>query len=158
MMPEAATLHATCIALGETGVLITGPPGSGKSQLGLQMIDQPGYGAGTDMLCARLVSDDQVMLEARGGALWAAPVPQLAGLIEVYGLGIVRTGACAGPVQVRLHVQLAGDERPQRLPDFNTSRSQFHGISLPRLVMSARWPGTPARLRAAAGQVVAGAL
>jgi serine kinase of HPr protein (carbohydrate metabolism regulator) len=34
------TLHATAVALGEAGVLLLGPPGSGKSDLALRLIDR----------------------------------------------------------------------------------------------------------------------
>jgi len=69
-------LHASCAARGEAGVLILGASGAGKSDLLLRLIDR-----GFD-----LVADDQVLIEA-GQA--AAP-PNLAGLVEARGLGIVR--------------------------------------------------------------------
>ena len=37
-----------------------------------------------------LVGDDRVYLQARDGRLWVRPAPELAGLIEVRGLGIRR--------------------------------------------------------------------
>ena len=91
-------LHASCAARAEQGVLLLGPPGAGKSDLLLRLLDR-GYD---------LVADDQVVLE---GSV-ACPPERLAGLLEVRGLGIVRlafrTGAVVGLV-VRLGV-------PERLP------------------------------------------
>ena len=73
-------VHGTAIALGDAGALLRGPSGSGKSDLALRLI-----AAG-----ARLVADDQVGLIAADGALFAAAPPNLAGLIEMHGVGIVR--------------------------------------------------------------------
>lgn len=74
------TLHATCVAVDDKGLLIMGPSGAGKSSLALQMMG----------LGARLVADDRVDLVRRGDALFATcPVPLL-GLIEARGLGILR--------------------------------------------------------------------
>jgi HPr kinase/phosphorylase len=53
-----------------------GPPGSGKSDLVLRLVDR-GF---------MLVADDQVEIDQG----MAAPAPALAGLLEVRGLGIVR--------------------------------------------------------------------
>ena len=43
-MAEATStfLHATCVALAGAGVLLIGPPGSGKSDLALRLIDVDG--------------------------------------------------------------------------------------------------------------------
>lgn len=70
------SMHASCAALGDQGVLLLGAPGSGKSDLLLRLVDR-GF---------MLVADDRVLLED-GRA--AAP-PVLAGLVEVRGLGLLR--------------------------------------------------------------------
>jgi HPr kinase/phosphorylase len=72
----AMQTHASCASRTGNGVLLTGPPGAGKSDLLLRLLAR-----GFD-----LVADDQVDIE--GGV--ARPVPALAGLLEVRGLGIVR--------------------------------------------------------------------
>jgi len=75
--------HGTLVVVGEKGVLITGPSGSGKSMLALKLLAS-GKEAG---LFARLVSDDQVLLSACSGrVIGTAPTP-IAGLIEVRGVG-----------------------------------------------------------------------
>src|SRR4029079_8768067 len=53
------TLHASCVALKDDGILILGAPGTGKSDLALRLIDEPGYGAGDELIRGRLVADDQ---------------------------------------------------------------------------------------------------
>ncbi len=69
-------IHGSCASRGGLGVLLLGPPGSGKSDLVLR-------------LCARgfdLVADDRVDIV---DGLARAPAA-LAGLLEVRGLGIFR--------------------------------------------------------------------
>jgi HPr kinase/phosphorylase len=68
--------HASCAARGESGVLVLGPSGSGKSDLVLRLLNH-GF---------MLVADDRV--EVADGV--ARPPLALAGLLEVRGLGIVR--------------------------------------------------------------------
>ena len=68
--------HASCAARLGLGVLLIGPPGSGKSDLVLRLLDH-GF---------ELVADDRVEIE---GGIASAPAA-LAGLLEVRGLGILR--------------------------------------------------------------------
>lgn len=75
---------ATCVAIGERGVLIEGAPGSGKSSLALALIDRG----------ARLVGDDGVLLAALSGRLIAHPHPRTRGLIEIRNLGLASHGVC----------------------------------------------------------------
>lgn len=76
-----SVLHqATCVAIRGRGLLIEGPPGSGKSSLALALIDRG----------AMLVGDDGVRLRPRGNALFADPPPNIAGLLEVRNLGLMQ--------------------------------------------------------------------
>ena len=86
-------LHqAGCIAVGGRGVLIEGPPGSGKTSLALMLIDR---GAG-------LVGDDGIELTMRQGHLWASPPPHTAGQVEIRNVGIINLPSAAAPVSLRL--------------------------------------------------------
>jgi serine kinase of HPr protein (carbohydrate metabolism regulator) len=99
--------QATGVALGGRGVLIEGPPGSGKSSLALALIDRG----------AVLVGDDGVMLELRDGRVWALPPPAIAGLLEIRNVGLVRLPPTEAKVAlvIRLdrsaprHVEHAGE-------------------------------------------------
>jgi HPr kinase/phosphorylase len=44
--PASQLVHGTCLVIGGCGVLILGASGSGKSDLALRLIDQPGRGTG----------------------------------------------------------------------------------------------------------------
>ncbi len=81
-------------------MLLIGPPGSGKSDLLLRLM-QHGFS---------VVADDQVIIE---DGLARAPAT-LAGLLEIRGLGIVRV-AHAAMVRLALVVELAGPV--DRLPE-----------------------------------------
>lgn len=102
---EAETIHATCIAFDDIGVLLRGPSGAGKSDLALRLID-----AG-----AHLVADDRVRLVAGGDTLRAAPPDQLAGLLELRGIGLVRLPNVAA-VSIFLVADLVASGAPERLP------------------------------------------
>lgn len=78
--PPAEILHASCVAIGDRAALITGPSGSGKSALALQLI----------ALGAALVADDRVALSMRGAEVIARAPNAIAGLIEARGVGLLR--------------------------------------------------------------------
>ena len=102
-------LHASCVAVGDRGLLILGPAGVGKSALSIRLI----------ALGAALVSDDRTRLVVEAGRLVAScPNPALQGLVEARGIGILRA-----PSQDRTTVTLAIDlaeSEPERLPPQRT--------------------------------------
>lgn len=73
-------VHGSCVARKGEGVLLKGPPGSGKSGLALRL----------HALGFVLVADDRVEIEIppTGRPIASAPAA-LAGLIEVRGVGVV---------------------------------------------------------------------
>ena len=127
MPPSAAPLrqvHGTVVALNGLGVLLRGPPGAGKSDLALRLIDRG----------ARLVADDRVELSLRRGRLIAAAPRPLAGLIEVRGIGVVAVPRRKSAA-IALVVDLVKPERVERMPgsDRGPDRCVLAGLSLPRL-------------------------
>jgi serine kinase of HPr protein (carbohydrate metabolism regulator) len=140
-LASAETLHATCVAIGDRGVLLTGPAGSGKSDLALRLIECAGAPP-----AARLVADDRVVVEPTGGRLVASPPPTIAGRLEVRGLGIVRT-PYAEAVDVALVVELVEPAEVRRWPDRDTV--SVLGVAIPRLRLAAFEASAPAKIRAA---------
>ena len=84
-MTAPANVHATAIVIGTTGLLFTGPSGSGKSAIALHCIEE----ARSRGLFAAMVSDDQVLVSEASGRLIARAPESIAGLAEVRGAGIV---------------------------------------------------------------------
>jgi HPr kinase/phosphorylase len=101
---ETQTLHATCVAVADQGVLILGGSGKGKSALGLELM---AFGA-------RLVADDRTIVTRIGSQIIATCPPHIQGLIEARGIGLLQ----ADPVpqaRIRLIVDLDQTET-DRLP------------------------------------------
>lgn len=98
-------IHGTCVKIGESGILLRGESGAGKSDLALRLIDQG----------ALLVSDDQVELSPFGQTLIARAPERIAGMIEVRGVGLFRLPYRDAPL--RLIVDLIANRPLERLPE-----------------------------------------
>ena len=129
---SAETLHASTAEFEGRAVLITGPSGSGKSDLTLRLLDR-GF---------RLVSDDQTIVRRDGDRLIATAPPILAGKLEVRGLGIVEVEWVAD-VPVALLVELTSDIR--RMPDDSRERPIL-GVALPLVSIDALTASAPSKL------------
>ena len=123
---QERNLHATAVLLGDRGVLIAGASGSGKTTLALSLIDHFGRAG----LFSRLVSDDQVMLDGRGGRLVCRAPHAIAGLVEVYGTG-PQPIAFEAVMVADLLVRLVPDTASQRFPEERTEK--LAGCSVPCL-------------------------
>ncbi len=123
MIPGSVNLHGVAVAAGETGLLILGDSGSGKSMLASRMIADWPFGR------VRLVADDRVLVSRAVDRLVARPHPAIAGRIEVRGLGIVEAPALEAVV-LRLAVRLEPDP-PSRLPEEVLPVEEVLGIGLP---------------------------
>ena len=126
-----ASVHASAVLVGARAVLIRGPSGAGKSRLALALV----RAAETDRLpFTLLVADDRSHLEPHHGRLLVRPAPEIAGLIEVHGLGIRRLPY--EPVAVvGLVVDLAAPDE-ERLPAAASARVTIEGIALTRLAVA----------------------
>ncbi|KMO40141.1 serine kinase [Methylobacterium tarhaniae] len=127
-------VHASCLVLGEDGILIRGAAGSGKSTL---VRDLMRLGAISGLFTA-LVGDDRVTLTHRHGRLVAAPHPALAGLLEIRGLSLQAVEATVPSAVVRLVVDLA--EAAPRMPEAGSETILLREVALPRMTVS-RDPG-----------------
>ena len=78
-----------------------------------------------------LVGDDRVHLEASQGQIVVRPARELAGLIEIRGLGIRRCGF-AGEAVVGLVVDLSAADA-ERLPAPEALLTRIHGVQIPRI-------------------------
>ncbi len=143
-MSPPATVHASVALIGEGGVLIRGPSGSGKSSLLLSLLSDD---------ATALVADDRVALTAANGRLVASVPDEIAGLMEIRGQGIVRRPHVS-PVVVDLVVDLAPVEACPRLPLADEdARTVIAGIALPRVHVAIGCGDGAARVRAAFAQL-----
>ena len=148
-MPDRKNLHGTCLAVGTRGVLLIGPAGSGKSDLALRLIDQPGRGTGGDLVTTRLVADDQVMVRRSGERILASAPPALKGLMEVRGLGLLSSPALE-EVVLRLVFRLVPGTEPERMPGPEFEHMEILGLTLPVLEIDPFQASAPAKVRSAA--------
>jgi serine kinase of HPr protein (carbohydrate metabolism regulator) len=128
MSDDPASIHASCVAAGETGVLIRGPSGAGKSELAFALILAGRSGA---IPPVRLVADDRVIVTVRDGRLIATVPDAIAGLIEVRGVGIRRLPFASEAV-LGLVIDLAAPDGA-RLPQPEALRAVLDGVTVPRL-------------------------
>ena len=129
---SSESVHASTVALGGRAVLITGPSGSGKSDLALRLVDR-GFS---------LVSDDQTIVRRTGDLLVATAPPTIAGKLEIRGIGIVEMEVQAD-VPVALIVELTTDFA--RLPDDGRER-QLLGVPIPLITVDAMTASAAAKV------------
>jgi len=129
---SAETIHASTVALDGRAVLITGPSGSGKSDLALRLLDR-GFA---------LVSDDQTIVKRDGDRLLATAPPTIAGKLEIRGIGIVDMDRLSD-VSVALIVELTSEI--ERIPDDSRERLIL-GIRLPLISIDAMTASAPSKV------------
>jgi len=130
-------VHASAVVLGESGVLVRGESGSGKSSLAFALIDAWTLNDGF----ARWVGDDRVAYEICNGQAVLSGHPATAGLVEWRGLGLMFR-ACESRAVLKLIVDLEREPMeatPPRLPTQDDLCCDFNGLKGQwRLRLSAR--------------------
>jgi serine kinase of HPr protein (carbohydrate metabolism regulator) len=127
-MSEPASVHASAVKVGSRAVLIRGPSGSGKSRLAFDLILA---GRSGQLPSAILVGDDRVRLDTVGQQCLVRPVRELAGLIEIRGLGIRRCDF-TDEAEVGLVVDLQATD-DARLPPPDALHVSILGVRIPRI-------------------------
>ena len=122
------TVHASCVALGASAVLILGASGTGKSALALQLM----------ALGAVLIADDRTILRSSEGGVIATCPPAIAGKIEARGVGLLRADFQTSAV-VRLVADLDQKEA-DRLPQLREIDLLNHKIPLLRATVGPHFP------------------
>jgi serine kinase of HPr protein (carbohydrate metabolism regulator) len=136
-IPELSseTIHASCVSINGRAVLIEGRSGEGKSDLALRLIDRG----------AALVADDQTICQRQGGTaggggkLLASPPLNIAGKIEVRGIGIVEMPHVER-VPVALLIVIL--DAPPRFPE-DARKRRIAGVDVPVLALAALEPSAP---------------
>jgi serine kinase of HPr protein (carbohydrate metabolism regulator) len=136
-------VNGTAVLLDDKAVLLIGPPGAGKSDLALRLVE-----AG-----ARLIADDLVELTRDGARVMAgfpaeAPL-ELRGRIEARGLGIVAVPAAESPAELALVIQATPASALERLPE--TTFYQCLDAKIPILNLALLEASAPTKVRLALG-------
>jgi serine kinase of HPr protein (carbohydrate metabolism regulator) len=129
---SAETVHASTVAIDGRAVVISGPSGSGKSDLALRLLDR-GF---------TLVSDDRTIVKREGDRLLASAPASIAGKLEIRGIGIVDVET-VNDVPIALLVELTSDI--QRLPVDNRERPIL-GVGLPLIGIDALAASAPSKV------------
>ncbi|MEO5612021.1 MAG: aldolase [Sphingomicrobium sp.] len=132
---SSEVVHASTVSIDGRAVLITGPSGSGKSDLALRLLDR-GF---------TLVSDDQTLVRREDDRLIASAPLNIAGKLEIRGLGIVEM-AHVGDMPVALLVELTSDIA--RMPDDSRERPIL-GVSVPLVSIDAMAASAPSKVAVA---------
>ena len=135
---QTASVHASAVKVGNRAVLIRGPSGAGKSRLAFDLILA---GRSGQIPHAVLVGDDRVHLDASRGQLVVRPARELAGRIEIRGLGIRRCDFAEEAI-VGLIVDLGAPDA-ERLPPAEALAAQISGILIPRIPVGVGFPPLP---------------
>ncbi len=128
MNAERFNLHATAIVVQNTGILFTGPSGSGKSELAFSFLTE----AERCGLPAALIADDQIFVYREGETIIAERPEAIAGLLELRGSGIVSLKSIARAPLYFAVTTVVSPENP-RLPEDNEMLSLPCGGQLPLL-------------------------
>jgi serine kinase of HPr protein (carbohydrate metabolism regulator) len=137
-MTTQATVHASAVLVGDRAVLIRGPSGSGKSRLAFDLIVA---GRAGQIPGAMLVGDDRVYLQVIQGRLVVQPAHELAGLIEIRGLGIRRVNF-AEQAEVGLVVDLSAADA-ERVPATDALFADVDGAIIPRIPVGPAFQAFP---------------
>ncbi|MEM9105529.1 MAG: HPr kinase/phosphatase C-terminal domain-containing protein [Pseudomonadota bacterium] len=121
-------VHATALVVGETGVLIVGGSGTGKSAIARDLIRT----AGDAGRFAALVADDQVLLETYADRVIASAPETIAGLVEIRG-SVIASVSHLPRAMVHLVISLDPSTDNPRLPDPEDQYDLGIGVALPLL-------------------------
>ncbi|MEX6506424.1 HPr kinase/phosphorylase [Jiella sp. M17.18] len=129
-MSGTENIHGSAIALRGSAVLVRGPARCGKSALCLSALRR-GAALGLE---PRLVADDRVLVRREGAAVILSAPPQLKGLIEISGVGIL-TEPAIDSAPLTLVADLCPPEAIERYPDEREAILAGVPIRLVRLPM-----------------------
>lgn len=127
-MSTSEQIHATAVIWKGAGILLLGEAGSGKSGLAAEVIVRGG----------ELVGDDQLLICEEKGKLFVDAPPQLAGVLELRDMGLVKLPYVAS---TQIHLVIRCGTGPAQ-------REQYEkfGVTLPCIALDSTHAGNAARV------------
>lgn len=142
----AKSLHGTCVAAGNNAILLRGESGAGKSDLALRFL----HFHNTDQSNQKhyLVADDRVIVMSEKGKLIARSPENIAGLIEVRGVGLISCQSIS-KAELRIVADLVSEEQVPRLqyPFDEDSYMEIEGLKVPCIKIFPFEASAPIKLR-----------
>lgn len=138
-------VHATAVDLNGHVLLLRGESGAGKSDLALRLLSSG----------AKLIGDDYIHLTARKGQVYAAAAPELHGMLEVRGIGIIYVSEVMPldpPYPVFAVVDLVERTDVPRMPDEEDAITEIEGIPVKRIALHAFDASTPLKIALVCGR------
>jgi HPr kinase/phosphorylase len=134
------TVHGTAVAIDGGAVLLMGKSGSGKSDLALRLIDRG----------AVLIGDDYVDLIPDGSALIAHVKKEIAGKIEIRGLGLCAAEHVpSAPLRLIVELGADGERMPGQWPLWDQQ-----GFFVPMLRLNAFAASAPIKIEYAVKSLI----
>tara|TARA_R110000772_G_scaffold61838_20_gene139178 strand:- start:47 stop:481 length:435 start_codon:yes stop_codon:yes gene_type:complete len=136
------TRHASCVAIHGAGVMISGPSGSGKSDLALRLIDRG----------AALISDDYVEFHNDDSQILLNAPGNIAGKIEVRSLGIFN---CDHVSNIPLKLQVRLQPKTERFP-LDSQTETIMTIAIPTIILNPAEVSAPIKVEMALSRLLQG--
>lgn len=127
------TIHATTVVIGETGLLIRGASGAGKTSLAFALVEATRRSG----VYAAFIADDRVALSCANGRLVARCPETILGLAERRGHGIEQVDHVQAAV-IHLVADLIDAEAVARLPENADRETEIEGVKLRRQAIPTR--------------------
>ena len=134
-------IQATAIHIDHHGILLTGAPASGKSDLALRMINDG----------AELIADGETSLVVQGYTLMATAPAITAGQLHIHGIGSIRM-PFENSAPIRCCVHLSASWHVQKNPQWRTEN--FLGVNIPIIELNAFEASTPIKIKTALKMII----
>lgn len=138
-------VHGTALDFNGSVILLRGDSGSGKSDLALRLL-----AAG-----ATLIGDDYVTIAVKNKRLQVTAAPELHGMLEVRGIGIVyvqQVASMDSANELECIIDLVARESVTRMPDKEEATEVMLGVNVKRLKLHAFDISTPLKIALACGK------